>query len=79
MRCNGKCQMMKKIQKEEKKEQENPERKSENKNETVLSTRSFFATINRHNPPSRVKKIFPQVDNKYVYNPAYSIFHPPQA
>jgi hypothetical protein len=44
MHCNGKCQMMKKIQEEEKKEQQNQERKDEAKNQ-VLSTKSFFASL----------------------------------
>ena len=33
MHCNGKCQMMKKLEQEEKNDQENLERKAENKNE----------------------------------------------
>jgi hypothetical protein len=33
MHCNGKCQMMKKLDQEEKNDQDNLERKSENKNE----------------------------------------------
>jgi len=41
MHCNGKCQMMKKLDKEEKKDQQNPERKSENKNELIFAFQSF--------------------------------------
>jgi hypothetical protein len=44
MHCNGKCQMMKKLQQEEKKESQVPERKGENKMEE-LSTKSFFAIV----------------------------------
>jgi hypothetical protein len=33
MHCNGKCQMMKKLEQEEKNDQDNLERKAENKNE----------------------------------------------
>jgi hypothetical protein len=76
MRCNGKCQMMKKLQEEEKKDQENPERKNENK--IVLSTKSFFATISRSYKPRIAKKLYPQIANNYAYRPAYSVFHPPK-
>ena len=49
MHCNGKCQMMKKLQEEEKKDGQAPERKLENKVE-VVSSNSFFAnlTTERH-------------------------------
>ncbi|MFL5811765.1 MAG: hypothetical protein ACJ749_19740, partial [Flavisolibacter sp.] len=75
MHCNGKCQMMKKIQEEEKKEQQSPERKMENKNE-VVSSKSFFASLQfqllimstlfkpLHQP------LFPK-------DPPADIFHPP--
>ena len=46
LKCNGKCQMMKKLKQEDKKDRENPDRKAENKNEiSVLSSRSFIASI----------------------------------
>jgi len=79
MHCNGKCQMMKKLQHEEKKDQENPERKSENKNESVLSTKSFFATIpTQYLIDSKSKKISPSSDGKSI-DRCFDIFHPPQA
>jgi hypothetical protein len=79
MHCNGKCQMMKKLQQEEKKDQENPERKSENKTEIILSTKSFFATV----PTqcfiiSNSKKLLPSSDGKSI-DRSFDIFHPPQA
>jgi hypothetical protein len=43
MHCNGKCQMMKKLQQQEKQDQGNSERKAANKNE-VVSSKSFFTT-----------------------------------
>lgn len=79
MHCNGKCQMMKKLQQEEKKDQDNPEKKSENKFEIVLSTKSFFATIKRTDRPRITKILFPRRAEIYAYNPAYAIFHPPKA
>jgi hypothetical protein len=79
MHCNGKCQMMKKLQQEEKKDQENPERKSENKNEIILSTKSFFATIpTQYLIDSKSKKLLPSSDGKSI-DRSFDIFHPPQA
>jgi len=46
MHCNGKCQMMKKLKQEEQKDQQNPDRKAEHKNEILLSSKSFFPTVN---------------------------------
>jgi len=78
MHCNGKCQMMKKLQQEEKKDQENPERKSENKNEVVLSTKSFFATIpTQYLIESISKNLLPSSDGKSI-DRSFDIFHPPQ-
>src|SRR3954451_9506181 len=45
LHCNGKCQMMKKLQHEEQKDQQNSERKGENKNETILYLQTSFASI----------------------------------
>ena len=44
LHCNGKCQMMKKMQEAEKKEQENAERFGNLKLD-VLSTRSYYPSI----------------------------------
>lgn len=79
MHCNGKCQMMKKLEQEEKKDQENPERKSENKNEIILSTKSFFATVSAQFILLRKsKKILPSSEGKSIDH-SFDIFHPPQA
>jgi hypothetical protein len=37
MHCNGKCQMMKKLQQEEKNSRDNQERKAENKSELIFA------------------------------------------
>lgn len=79
MHCNGKCQMMKKLQQEEKKDQGNPERKAENKQETIGSTKSFFAIV----PDSywaiiKTKKTLPPSQGKST-DRSFAIFHPPQA
>jgi len=79
MHCNGKCQMMKKLQQEEKKDQENPERKVENKNEIILSTKSLFATVPaQHLIDIKSKKLLPSSDGKSI-DRSFAIFHPPQA
>lgn len=79
MHCNGKCQMMKKLKQEEKKDQENPERKSENKNEVLLSSKSFFASLIL--PALQVKPIkkYHEIFNAISTDRSLDIFHPPQA
>lgn len=79
MHCNGKCQMMKKLKQEEKKDQENPERKSENKNEVLLSSKSFFASLVI--PALQLKPIkkYPGTFNAISTDRSLDIFHPPQA
>lgn len=78
MHCNGKCQMMKKLQQEEKKDQENPERKAENKNEIILSSKSFYAVVNANYKVAIIKQVFPQITDDYSYNCTSTIFHPPK-
>ncbi len=79
MHCNGKCQMMKKLQQEEKNEQENQERKAENRIEIALSTKSFFATAPiQYLILSSSKKLSPSSDGKSI-DRSFDIFHPPQA
>ncbi len=77
LNCNGKCQLMKKIQEQEKKEQQAPERKLEFKAE-VLSSRSSYAVL---------KPVFIQVLKRNYYHAdtgipvdqPSSVFHPPCA
>lgn len=75
MHCNGKCQVMKKMQEEEKKEQENRERKWDNKI-TVLSSKSFFCRLDYKAilifKPSQVQNIL------LVKDVSLSVFRPPQ-
>lgn len=79
LHCNGKCQLMKKLQAAAEKDQEGSERKAETVLLSFISSKSFFATI-----PSLVFKNLPQRGNilKTVSPPvdrAFDIFHPPQA
>lgn len=78
MHCNGKCQMMKKLQQEENKDKQNPEKKPENKNEITLSSKSFFVTINQ---PfiiiTSTSILSPSSDGKSI-DRSTDIFHPPK-
>jgi hypothetical protein len=76
LHCNGKCQMMKKMQEEGKKEQQLPERKYENKFE-VLSSKSFFCY---ENPPVILGDTIAHCENNnHTQDISLDIFHPPQA
>jgi hypothetical protein len=76
LHCNGKCQMMKKLQEEEKKEQQNEERKSSHQFE-VLSSKSFFASLEY--PVPAVTKNFTKHPEGNLSDITYSFFHPPSA
>ena len=75
MHCNGKCQVMKKIQEEEKKEQQNQEGKSVNKNE-VFSSRSFFCSVNIR--AADINNIYFTRQSSIPVDRTFSIFHPPK-
>lgn len=75
LKCNGKCQMAKKILEEQKKEEQVPERKLENKFE-VIWLKSNFVSF------SPQKYTFSNCYNFYLVRPEPSvliraIFHPP--
>jgi hypothetical protein len=77
MHCNGKCQVMKKMQEEEKKEQESAARFGSFKLE-VLSTKSFFASL-PHYEGSIIESV--KITNNSSHKPihrSYNFFHPPQ-
>ena len=75
MHCHGKCQMMKKLEKEEKKDEQNPDRKSENKNEVVLFANFHFA------PKTVVlfiqKTEFPTLSSGILFQQADFLLRPP--
>jgi len=78
LHCNGKCQMAKKMRQEENKDQQNPDRKADNKNETVLSSKSFFVQLT---PLSFIllSRISPRINTQSIpLGNACDIFHPPQ-
>ena len=76
MHCNGKCQMMKKLQQEEKKEQQEPVKKFDNKIE-VYSNYSYS-----YNPEAGYRmitvKAFSSEKNYPVKDISYAFFHPPR-
>ena len=75
MHCNGKCQMMKKLDAAEKKDQQNPSRKVSNNEEVVYYQQSFVNTIAR-----RYYTIisFPAFFDTSIPKGVYAdIFHPP--
>ena len=78
MHCNGKCQMMKKLQQQEKKDQQNAERRGEKKDQSPLSSESFTASIPF--PGTETAKIFYTTLNgvKLLKIPR-SLFRPPTA
>lgn len=75
MQCNGKCQMMKKLQEEEKKEQQLPGARPDTKTE-IFSGDNFTYTI--ETPSVIIKKIFQDYIRQILPASNNSIFHPPQ-
>ncbi len=74
MHCNGKCQMMKKLQQQEKSDQGNPERKMENKIE-VISAKSFFATLKQLVAPGL--PVYAEIIIQSPVDRSYSLLRPP--
>ena len=75
MHCNGKCQMMKKIQQQEKKDQQNPERR--NGMDELIADKSSYITFNINTSLSG-QLYYPCNDNRIAAMPR-SYFHPPGA
>lgn len=75
LHCNGKCQMMKKLQEEEKKEQQNSERRDGSKTE-IISSKSFFTSLAAAEANRSIihSLQFPPSVSKGI---ASAIFHPP--
>jgi len=75
MHCNGKCQLMKKLQEEEKKEQQNPGHKAENKND-VASVQTSFATLPQLSLTASLTH-HPHFLTAYPRGTSFDIFRPP--
>lgn len=75
LHCNGKCQVMKKLQEEEKKDQQMPERKFEKKME-ILASHSF--SYNIESASIILPGLLSASENTPLTNISYSFFHPPK-
>jgi len=76
MHCNGKCQMMKKLQEEEKKEQENPVARPDFKTE-IFSSDNFAYEITT--PIFLIKTVYnSSYTNAALSSNSNAVFHPPQ-
>ena len=75
LHCNGKCQLMKKLQEQEKKDQQSPERKTDNKNEDI-SSKSFFTTLSFQKVDIR-RNFFSYYNTSIPTGTFSDIFHPP--
>jgi len=75
MHCNGKCQLMKKLQQEEKKDQQNQERRGEN--DEVLSSKSYFTSITFFS--FQTKPVYYSISCSGTVTMPRFCFHPPGA
>ena len=76
MHCNGKCQMMKKMQEEENKDKQYPQRKNDNKNEVL-----YFST-NQYNDQLMSNAFtlsYSPFKNRTAKEIAFDFFQPPKA
>ncbi len=76
MHCNGKCQMMKQLQQASKNDQQAPEKSGNAKNE-VLSSKSFFASIQFSLSSATIH--FNKYQVQKLASIPTAIFHPPGA
>ena len=75
LHCCGKCQLRKKLQQEERDKQAEDKR-GENKNEVVLSSKSFFATVTPITTYQSNSQYPYYSEDKETRMPR-SVFHPP--
>lgn len=77
MHCNGRCQLCKRLAKQDNQDKDNPERKAENRNELL------FCQIARPlpGPPSiyLISSLYPAMTSGEPVDRASAIFHPPGA
>lgn len=75
LKCNGKCQMAKKVQEEEKKEQKNPGMKFDLKSEVCTI---YTSTVLQPSPSIITEREYNLIDIPSLKNGFHSrIFHPP--
>lgn len=74
MQCEGQCQLMKKLEKEDKKDKGNPQRSLENNNKYFLSQEESHITLVSEEIEPEHFSLLP--DSKAIDRP-HSIFRPP--
>jgi hypothetical protein len=77
LKCEGKCQLAKKILAQEKKERQNPDREAEYKPE-VLSSRSFFSVLSG-SIITEVARVYEKEPFGKPIHRSFTVFHPPIA
>lgn len=77
LHCNGKCQMMKKIQEEESKQKDASEKKVVNKHEPLIILADDLTTLNAIIKSINKKEYFSLTSSNPIYR-SYIIFHPPK-
>jgi hypothetical protein len=77
LHCNGKCQMMKKIQEEEKKEKEDAEKKNENKKDAPIYLDQDVVKVNLF-LDLKGKNKFQSFNSSKPISRSCQIFHPPK-
>ena len=77
MKCNGKCQMLKKIKQEDENEKKNPERRAENRNDLFINQFSIAVTSNTFS--EFTKQHFPIIADPKISDRPHSVFKPPAA
>ena len=75
LNCNGKCQMLKKIKKQEGESNTNTPAPKFNQQELILSSKSFFPTIEMFGVQK--SNFFYAYSSSFNSNYINSIFHPP--
>lgn len=75
LHCNGHCQLMKKMKREENKDKQNPERKGNNKNEIIYFYQTYASIDFCCNS---LKQIYNSYNNSTTQDFSFSFFHPPR-
>ncbi|WP_336514141.1 hypothetical protein [Pollutibacter soli] len=78
LKCGGNCVLMKKLKEKESKEQDPSGSSRVEFSLQILSSKSFFATVETVEPDSQVTYCSPANSSKPVDN-SLGIFHPPSA
>jgi hypothetical protein len=77
LKCEGKCQLSKKLLAQEKKDQQSPDRKVENKPED-LSSRSFYSVLSG-SITTEVARVYEKEPCGKPIHRSFTVFHPPIA